>query len=820
MLKKILLSFLFLLLTTNLYSKNNFFIEGYVKNSEGKPLSKAEVYIKNSKNGVLTDQNGKFIIDNLKAGNYNVIFSYLGYNKIEKQIDLTQEKQVLDIVLEKNILELETVTVSAEKKEERIQNVPLSVAAISETKINSLQISSSHELGKITPNFLSYDDGVGLFTLFSSRGIVSVSEKPTVGYYIDDVPLFTTYSFPTFLNNIERIEVLKGPQGTIYGRNSIGGVINIITKKPTNETRINGSLGYGNFNQLEIQTNASLPLVKDKLFLRVGGAHTKRDGYIKNSFNDIDDVLLSRKINSGILKLSYIPNKKIFVSLSSNAEQRTVRGFALVGGFGVTGKKLDSLLKNHPYETNINREGERKVILSNTSLKFNYLFNNIKLSSVTSFQLTVNETSQPEDFDYSPQDVRYTLGKSINRTFSEEIRVSSNHEDKKINWNGGIYFYFVNNDINSILVSGKDNILVNPMLSDSDKLQFPFSQLKDTDYKQNGFSVFGEASYNIIDDIKITAGGRYEIETNEVNVDEKYAKDGKDFIYASQAIQAKPQTFDKKTDFNFFSPKINIAYNIKENNLVYANYTRGYRPGGVNEFSPSEDKTTFTPEYSQNFEIGSKNTLMDNRIKLNLVAFYSQYKDQQLYSAASAQNMTLVVGNIGNSEAYGIELESEFLLFEGFIVNGNLGWQKTEFTNYKYSIPGMNPVTRAPLVINIDNNGNEQVSSPQFNGSTGITYGFDINKNWKASFSTDYRFQSSMYLDPENNVDIDPYSILDGSFTVGNKNIELTIWSKNIADIKYFSYSYALPGGMGNFANYGLPRTFGAKLNFRIKDNN
>ncbi|MDE0042396.1 MAG: TonB-dependent receptor plug domain-containing protein [Candidatus Poribacteria bacterium] len=263
---------------------------------------------------------------------------------------------------------LPTQTVTAEKREEVLQKVPIAVTSVNDTRTEELQIYNINQVGRISPNLKSYDDGAGLYPMIASRGIFTIDEVPVVGVYIDDIPLFNTSSFPSMLADIERIEVLRGPQGTLYGRNTLAGAINVITKSPTNQTKGFASFGYGNLNQIEASAGVSTALIEDKLFARISGRSTLRDGYIENTFLDTDN-LLEYEQYGGNLRLTYLPNSTQSFSFNTSLEQREVDAYAFVGGFGVSGKDIESLRLNSPYQVAFNTQGVYDTLVWNSALK-------------------------------------------------------------------------------------------------------------------------------------------------------------------------------------------------------------------------------------------------------------------------------------------------------------------------------------------------------------------------------------------------------------------------------------------------------------------
>ncbi|MEM9142999.1 MAG: TonB-dependent receptor [Bacteroidota bacterium] len=792
---KYVLSIALTLLTCLTYAQE-YTLSGTVTDEQGNPIPQANVLVLDSQKGAFTDFDGNYAITGLRANTYFLQVSYLGYQTLTRSIAVA-ENTMVDFVMASQSDELNEVVVSANRRLQDIQKTPASISAVNAQEVADLQIGNINELGRITSNFRTYDDGGGSFPLVSTRGITTIDATPIVGVYIDDVPLFNVSSFPSYFGDIERIEILKGPQGTLYGRNSIGGVINIISKKPTNNTTGFVTTGYGNLNQYDIQAGISTPLIKDKLFAKINGGLTARDGYIENTFLNNTD-LLGREAYNGNLNFTYVANDNLIFRLNSGYERREVDAYALVGGFGATGETIETLVNNTPFQVAQNLNGLYTTDLSNNSLNIKFNNDNIKIEAITAYQFT-NVDRSNDDFDFSPADIQ-AVASDVTRlnTISQEIRLSSNRKSK-LDWIGGLYLYSVSNDSDRRTRNGVDNA-ANPLLPPEAAAQYPYDQLSDNEVRQKGLSLFGQASYQLTDKLMVTAGLRYEIEDSSLEVDNSFEKDGQDFVFPP--LGAVPAAFNEDTEFSALSPKFSLGYQANNNSFLFTNITRGYRPGGVNSFVLDENRATFDPEFSWNYELGIKNTLWDNTVKLNATLFFIRYTDQQLFNVIDLATFSIGTENIGNSESYGVELETEFVVTKGLNLIANLGYLKTEFTDYTYT---------NSLGMEINNAGNMQVVSPEWSGSLGVNYATDLSKKWKGSLAVDYQFQSEMFFDPENTASQDAYGLLNSRLVVGSKNLEIALWAKNLTDVTYLSYGYSVSGA-GTFASYGLPQTYGATV--------
>lgn len=696
---------------------------------------------------------------------------------------------------EEEIYKLPTQTVTAQKREEALQQVPIAVAAIDSAKTEELQIDSINEVGRISPNLKSYNDGGGLYPMIASRGIFTIDEIPVVGIYVDDVPLFNTISFPALLTDIERIEVLRGPQGTLYGRNTIGGAINVITRKPTNQMNGYATFGYGNLNQIEGRVGIGLPLIEDQLFLRLSGGSNLRDGYVENIILQTDNLLEYAEYG-GNLRLTYLPSDNLSLSVNSSLSQREIDDYGLVGGGGTTTDVLAGFRDNTPYQVAYNVQGVINTLVSNNALKIDYETDNLSVKSITSLQFTDN-TTEPRDFDFSPADIasREDYAREL-MTLSEEIRVSS--EWNRLRWLAGIFVYNYNQNSGYNYINGKDNAFFAP--DPEAAAQYPYTQIDETTLRQTGFSIFWNSDYMIIDRLRVISGIRYEVEESHANVGRSYTKDGNDFLYPNLGVF--PSEFEETVSFNAISPKVGLSYQVSDDMMLFGNIARGYRPGGINPFTSDADAAKFDPEYSLNFEVGVKSMLMQNRAKVNLTGFYINYEDQQLYTVIDPATFSVGRENLGNSTSYGAELETEWVLIDGLSAIINLGYLETEITEFKV-------ISRFGDAI--DNAGKKQAYSPLLNGNVGLTYTRSLTDDIAVKTAVDYQYQSEMFFDPENVIAQEAYGLLNAQIVISTGPVNLTVWGQNLTDEVYFSYGYGL-SGIAYFASYGLPRTFGSKL--------
>ena len=600
------------------------------------------------------------------------------------------------------------------------------------------------------------------------------------------------------------MKCLRGPQGTLYGRNTLAGAINVITKQPTNQTKGFASFGYGNLNQIEVNAGISTPIIEDKFFVRLSADSKFRNGYVENTFLKTDNLLEFRQYG-GNLRLTYLPSDSLSVSLNSSLSQREIDDYALVGSlFNGLGEGLVDLRNEPPYQVSYNVQGVIDTLISNNALKIDYETDSLSIKSITSVQYTDNGIDTG-DFDFSPADIsaREDLSRVL-MTLSEELRVSS--EWNNLRWLVGGFVYNVSQDLNFNYVNGIDNAAFQ---TDPDTAaQYPYTQNDESVQRYTGFSIFGNADYLITDRLRFIGGIRYEIEQNDAEVKRVFTKDGNsNYIYPN--LLAIPGEFEETTTFNAISPKVGISYELSDDIMFFGNMSRGYRPGGINPFTADPEAAIFDPEYSLNYEIGVKSMMLQNRARVNLTGFYISYDDQQLYTVVDPSTFSLGRENLGHSISYGAELETAWALFEGLSAVINVGYLETEITDFKITTPG------SQGIVELDNTGNKQGYSPQFNGNIGLFYNKSVTSLLDLKTSIDYQFQTDMYFDPENKLKQEAYGLLNAQVVISTSSADLSIWGQNLTDEVYFSYGYGF-GGSSYFANYGLPRTFGSKLTVKF----
>jgi len=777
---------LFLLTSFSAFSQNNTVLSGSITDNFTKIISGASVYVLNTNYGTSTNSEGRFTISNMSPGNYTLQISAIGYATIEKEIVLTgSQPESLVIQLNPSSRQLDAVIVSAQKKEESLQKIPFSISSISSNQVQDYRLWNINEITGIVPNLYASDPGDNR-NVTSIRGITTTSYDPAIATYIDGVNQFNLDTYIAQLVDVERIEILRGPQGTLYGRNAMGGVINIITKQPSNKLRGNVELSIGNYGQHRFGYSLRFPLVKNKLFAGFAGVYEGRKGFYTNQFNN--SSFDRQKGATGNYFMKYIPNSKWNVTLNVKHYWNRNHGtFPLV-------INPDSALK-YPFQLNQNAITKMIDDVFNASLSVNHFGEGFHFSSQTAYQTNHRYYDKPIDGDFSPIDgisLINNYGKDWNRVkvFTQEFKLSSPTSSiSSFAWTAGSYIFFQNNPGKQAIRFGENADLVGA----PDK---NFSVINTSKVKNHGIAFFGQATYTIAKKVDLIGGLRYDHERKKLSVLGEYQKDPDPI----PVFQSQPDTSATNT-FNAFSPKLAVAYRATENSNLYVTYSRGYRTGGLTQLSsdPSQPPLyPYKPEYSDNIEIGIKNNIFSNRLFLNFAFFYSRVKDAQIPTLIVPDAIT-ITRNAGRLTTKGIEMELAAAPTTGLQINYNFGFTDAEYKRLKLSQFGSE----------IDLAGKKQLFTPDITSMLAMQYSYAIGtqQGLKLVVRGEWMYLGKQYFDLANNISQSPYHLLNTRFGVSANNFEIMFWGRNLADRNYISYAYDFGA-----VHLGNPRTYGVTL--------
>ncbi|PIE70961.1 MAG: TonB-dependent receptor [Deltaproteobacteria bacterium] len=679
-------------------------------------------------------------------------------------------------VCAENALDAETVmslapmTVTAEKRKEDVQDVPSSISAFSDTDIKDAHITTIHDLSNVVPNLYIANWGIRGTSYVFVRGIGAVNNEPAVGFYMDDVSLMDPRAFDSNLFDIERIEVLRGPQSTLYGRNSLAGVIHIVTKKPDNETRAGVTYTAGNYNLHTGDIYARTSIIDNQLFLGISAQKASRDGYTDNTYldRDVDDNASLK----GRLNLRWIPWDNLDVSLLIDGETVDDGAFPL--------GNLYSLQKT-PHKIAYDQEGDYERDVSGMSLRAEYHAPGFRLTSISAFRNYKDAASNDQDFSIYP---RFTAKEDLeDDQFTQELRVASNDTDADLKWLIGLYGFhkdkthFLNLKLLPGVLLPRDNV----------------DQNTDSDLSIFGGAVFGQATYTFFDQLSLTAGLRYDYEKSDL--------DHRMVMASGSGMEFMRSAIDESGKSHAWLPKIQAAYHWNTDVMTYLGVSRGYRSGGFNTAYLDPSDMTFDSEFSWNYEAGMKSSWFKNHLNFNMACFYIDIKDQQIVQLLpTADTLTK---NAGRSRSIGFEVETRALLFNGLTLESGFGFADSTFKDNK------------DLLAGTDYADNETPVSPEYTYNLALQYNKKVSDNWDIFVRTELNGIGPFFWDDANTLKQSSYQLANMNIGLESEILDIVLWARNLFDENYQAVAFAFPGS-DPVGQSGDPLTMGITVRARF----
>jgi iron complex outermembrane receptor protein len=697
---------------------------------------------------------------------------------------------------------LEDVIVTANKCEESIIKVNTSITSLSSKKIDDTRTWGLNGLSALVPNYNYQELGVSFQQIQSIRGIQVFSENPAVSTYIDDVNNIDILANGFAFTDIERIEVLRGPQGTLYGRNAMGGVVNIITKKPTNIASGFGEMSYGNLGLQRYSTGFKAPIVKDKLFLGVNGLFQTQDGFLKNDITgtsstnkNLNGKLVGGEQNLyGNVYLKWLPTTKFNVTLNFKGQKDKSDN----SGFMVS-QFSDTYAFENPDKINLARIAKHERNILNSSLVAKFNGNGYTITSISALQ-TIAFGFQDLDFPgiyHSYYDGKIGELLPPQKVWSEEFRISSNSQSK-FQYTAGVY-WFAQKGYEPTTNTAYE-------LSEGEATMFGLSNgsflINRNRSNNKGLAGFGEMSYLFNSKLKATFGLRYDNENKEAI----FNGFGDAVLMNGVVTDFKPN-ITAKGDYSAVSPKFSLSYSFSDLSNMYASFTRGFRSGGINASSlPAGVRQTFDPEYSNNYELGYKAFLMDKKLSIGASAFLIQWKDLQFYNLVAP--FTYARENVGDAQSSGFELELSAIPTKGLQLDGSFGYNPTEYKGFNLKRVNFGTGVETTTAIG----GNKLSNAPNHTLFLGAQYEYPVSSTVKCIVRGELRNMGNQYTDIQNKIKQPSYTLLNSRVGLSNGNYSLFIWAQNLNNERYLAYG----NPDSRQARIGAPRTFGITLSAKF----
>lgn len=688
---------------------------------------------------------------------------------------------------------LEEVTVSATRRSENLQSVPISVAAFSGEDLEQFGMENTGDLTFQTPGLhITYQGGA--LTPFI-RGIGAQDGQPgaegAIALYVDGVyiasPIESVFSF----NNVDRVEVLKGPQGTLFGRNASGGLVQVITKTPSHDASLSSSLSYGNFRTTEAK------------FYGTAGVSESLAGNVAVYFRDQPEgygynITTGRTVNktnevSVRSKWLFTPTDQTSVTASfgylrakgdqGSAYQLLPGALSIDGITRYTGKFYDVAGETMPLSTLISRSA---------TITLEQQFNAFDFKSISAYQHGTSHAVTDVDAGPTPG-LRIDYNMSLFKSFSQELQLLS-RPDSAIKWIVGAFYLDADSGFVDPLGAGLIGYLVGGAVGLSNSIA------------TESFAGFGEATFPLTSNTNLTAGARWTRDRREIT--------GKTNLFDPDTyenfltIPTVPQTasFEKPTW------RLILDHHFNDDAMVYGSYSRGFKAGNFNAYNPADP--AFREEIVDAFEIGSKATFLDGRLRLNPAVFYYKYKNQQVGQSTGTSIITV---NAASSEIKGAELEAEAAIAEGLVVRMGAAVLDAKVDRYPLGVCYFpNPAGPGDITTQCDLGGKYLTRAPKFTASIAPTYTV-ATANGSIQSTLALYHNGGFYWDFANALKERAHTLVNATvgWTDTNERWGVQLFGKNLLDEEYSVYTLATANG--DIFSAGFPRTYGVEFSLKLK---
>jgi iron complex outermembrane receptor protein len=694
---------------------------------------------------------------------------------------------------------LQKVVVTAQKREESVQDVAATVSVQSGEKIRERSISSANEVANYSPNVSAgTSEGHGRprwWIRGLGAGAQGADIVSPVGIYVDDVYLanLSATGFPLF--DQDRVEVLRGPQGTLWGKNTTGGAIHFISKKPSFE----GPNGYakvdvGNYSNRVLEGAYGDTLIDDKLAARVALRTQGQDGYNKNLAQGND----RGNLEDHAVRLQFLAALSDTLDATLSLHSRSYHDTAASTSIGYGTRPDGSNQFGYaidPKNGKVNYDANYKVNIEHNgaSLNLNQYLGDYQLTSITAFE-DFRRTGF-SDGDNTPLPLRTSYSDATSKQFSQELRLTSPKDDALTWVLGGHYFH---EKIDAADATGNTDNSYTPRL---------FNR---TDYQQKAesFAVFGSATYHFTDMFSLTAGLRWTRETKDLDLKRVVGAGAVTFNggnwWSPGSVTSPLATSVRQNDSNTWSDytyDLSPQLQLSDNARIYFRYAKGFRSGGYDTGVTAQANTSVVdPEYLTSYELGLKSEWFDGRLNFNAAAFYYDYEDIQLNIVSYTGGVsTSHLTNGAKAEVYGAEFDIEAIPVENLHLSFGLGLLHAEFLDYSSA--------------GVDYSGNKLVRAPSVSAVLALDYRIPLNNGAGVVLGTDWNTRSEQFFFSNNQTD----SMKAAGYTLGNARVtyqlpggqtSFTGYVNNLTDKEYRNHT--LPSAFDQaIVMYGAPRTFG-----------
>jgi iron complex outermembrane receptor protein len=759
-------------------------LTGAIKDDSNQPLAGVTVDVTGPEHRTTTtNADGHFEIMGLTSGDYLLATNLMGFAPARRSLRI-DPGQLIQVALTLSVHLLEqTIVTAAKSGESDVQTTPMAISVLPASDLARFGTHTVEQLAGQAPS-VTFSQNTG-FSQLTIRGIgtnvVFAGSDPSSAVYADGVYLARPAMVLADFLDLERVEVLRGPQGTLYGRNAVGGAVNLVTRPPSNVFEASADVAAGNYDELRAQMRVSGPLVQDRVMASAAFLRGARTGFV-NDVDHPDHPLGGENVTAGRGQLRVVlsPRADLLMSADINFRDPTPLTYAKVLAVK-PGFTLDNPSDLH--DVRASTLGQSRDMQYGAAARFTVsLSPQTKLTSLSAFRSLDYDVLI--DADISELKLASSHVHEIQHQFSEELTVTQ--QRRRMKWIGGL-FLFGEDDRQPTVIDFQTQRLDNTL---------------DPSVTATSAAVFGEAQVDLVARLSATAGLRYSDEGKTI------ANSGR-FATQDTPVQTVPGTAYSYTDEisnAAWTPKFGLDLRVSDNVLLYGSATRGFKSGGFNPTSNTAGRG-YAPEWAWSYEAGLKSSVWRGRTNINVAAFHTDYTDLQVQTAIRPG--VIDISNAASARIDGLEVESATRLARGLQAGGHVAWLNSRYD--RYIAVGVGGVTG-------DVAGNRLTNAPVWSGRAWVGWEGPLVRQQLLSLRADTTWQTTAYFTPFNDAiqRQQPYGLLNVSADIrpSEGHWSLGIFGRNLTNQDYITGTFSSPppaiGGRP-----GDPRQIGVQLRLR-----
>lgn len=690
---------------------------------------------------------------------------------------------------ESNDASLQAIVVTAQRFSEDLQKVPIAVSAINADTLESKGIRSTDDLNLLVPSLNTQRiSGVGAIFL---RGVGSNSRapglEPPIAFYVDGVYLPGALSSSSTFNAIDRVEVLKGPQGTLFGRNSMGGLVNIITSDPSDTLTGHIKGGYGNYDTLEGDLYVSGPITNNLAADFSAYGYDQGEGWGRNLVLGGDANY--RKEYQFRSKWQWKPGADTVITLAADYAWNST-------DLGATAMTLPDLPPPPPslalaffrgsiYDTISDLRNTGVIENYGGYFRISHDLGGVRLVNTSAYRMVTREDQL--DNDATPYLASHAFFTDNTESFSNELQVLGS-PDNPLQWQAGLFYFHS--------ASGYQ-----PQTIFAPAFGAALFRRNDSEQVNNSYSAYAQATFPLFSDAtKVTLGGRY-------------TTDRKKFTGVVSSAAGLIANVDDRQNESKFTYRVAISHEFTPTVLGYASVSSGFKSGYWNASNPTQPPVN--PEELTSYEVGLKSELFDRRVRLNLSAFYYDYTNLQLIQTRVEGALT---ANAAEATVYGMELEGQANITRNFSVTYGLSLIKSKYDSYPNATSFVvSPTDGIGIAVPVDNTGNDLQRTPKATANIGFDWTIPTDNSGEFGVSGNYAYNDGFFFEPDNQYRAPAYSLVNMElrWTEPSERFIVRAWAKNLLDKEYYTL-IRTASRLPPYGSPGAPRTYGATVQFNF----